>query len=128
MQDKYFLKLKGVRGESQSARHLGEIEISSFTWGSKNPQLSNAGRGRASFSDLIITKAQDVTSPILWLACHTGQAFAEGLLTKEELSEQGNLIRSTIIALASVMLESMSVGERGETINLNFENVKVMRA
>jgi type VI secretion system secreted protein Hcp len=127
MQHKYFLKLDGVRGESQSARHLGEIEISSFTWGNKNPQLSNVGRGRASFSDLIITKPQDVTSPILWVACHTGQSFAQAFLTTEELSERGNLVRSTIVALASVMLESMSVVERGETISLNFENAKMMR-
>jgi len=127
MQRKYFLKLDGVRGESQSARHFGEIEILSFTWSNKHPQPTNVGRGKALTSDLIFTKSQDKTSPLLWVACHTGQSFAQALLTTEDVSEQGSLVRSTIISLKSVMLESMSGGERDETITLNFENLKVMR-
>ena len=29
----YFLKIDGIEGESQDAKHKGEIEVESFGWG-----------------------------------------------------------------------------------------------
>jgi type VI protein secretion system component Hcp len=29
----YFLKIDGIKGESQDSKHGGEIEIQSFSWG-----------------------------------------------------------------------------------------------
>ena len=33
----YFLKLDGILGESTDAKHKGEIQLLSFSWGSSNP-------------------------------------------------------------------------------------------
>ena len=38
----YFLKLDGIQGESRDAKHKGEIELESFSWG----ETSSVGRGR----------------------------------------------------------------------------------
>jgi type VI protein secretion system component Hcp len=128
MKKKMFLKLEGIRGESQNPRYPGAIEISAFMWGNKHPQVAGAGTGKASISDLTITRRSDTTSSILWVACHTGQSFAQGFLTTEDLSEQGSLIRSGVIEMKAIVLESMSVVGVEETITLNFEKFKILRS
>ena len=39
----YFLKIEGVESESTDAKHKGEIELESFSWG--ETQSGTAGRG-----------------------------------------------------------------------------------
>jgi type VI protein secretion system component Hcp len=128
MQKKMFLKLDNVRGDSQSARHVGEIEVTSFMWNMPNHSSGTGGRGRATVSDLVITKQQDRTSALLWVACQTGQPFEKVVLTTEDLSEKGSLIRSIIIGLSAVVMHSMTAREEEETITLNFEGMKLLQS
>ncbi len=84
MQQKIFLKLDGVRGESENPRHYGEIEIIAFSWGGKH-QHAAGGSGKASIKDLSITKKADQTSAFLMVACHRGQHFGSKLEIRLDL-------------------------------------------
>lgn len=123
-----FLKLDGVRGESKFPRHSGEIEIASLMWGGRHQQNSGSGtgRGKALINDLTVTKQTDKTSPILMIACSTGQNFPEGILTIEDISETGNLLRAVILNLKSILVDSVTADNSAETATLNVESAKVM--
>jgi len=72
-----FLKLDGVDGESVDKKHPGTIEVESFSWGMEKAASSGGGGGGAglpaTFSDFTIHKLLDKSSPVLMLACATGQ-------------------------------------------------------
>lgn len=130
MPQKYFLKLDGVEGESKSPRHLGEIDIFAFSWGGKHQGASGSGGGpgKASISDLYVAKKADKASPILSVACESGQYFAKALLTVEEISEQGSMIRSTIAEMKSLNIESVTRSEDEETVTFNFQDLKIKQS
>ena len=41
----YFLKLKGIDGESTDHKHKGSIDIESWSWGETNSGTGHAGGG-----------------------------------------------------------------------------------
>ena len=43
----YFLKIDGIEGESQDAKHKAEIEIDSFGWGQTQGGNADTHGGRA---------------------------------------------------------------------------------
>ena len=130
MAQKYFLKLDGVEGESKSPRHLGEIDIFALSWGSRHQGAAGGGGGpgKASITDLYVAKKPDKASPILWTACESGQYFREAVLTVEEISEQGSLIRSTIAEMKSLNIESVTRSEDQESVTLNFQDLKIKQS
>ena len=71
----YFLKLQGVEGESQDARHRDEIEVEAWTWGETNRSArgERRGAGRVTMGDLRFTARTGRASPKLFLACAAGQ-------------------------------------------------------
>lgn len=83
--DDYFLKIDGIPGESQDARHPGEIELGSFSWAVSNSGSTagggGAGAGKASFQDFAITARMSKASPRLFLACASGEHIKSALLT-----------------------------------------------
>jgi len=124
MEQKIFLKLDDIRGESQNPRHPGAIEVFSFTFGSKIPN-GPAGRGRASIKDLTLTKRSDAASPFLYVACHSGRYFAKAVLTVEDLSAAGNVLRSTIIEMLSMHIEFIKQDNEMESVDLDFKDLKI---
>ena len=80
-----FLKLDGIDGESQDAKHKGEIEIESFSWGAARPQAATPGSGGAvgkvSMLDFSFTTPVSKASPKLFLACAANQNIKTALLT-----------------------------------------------
>ena len=80
-----FLKLDGIDGESRDAKHKGEIEIESFSWGASHPVASGGGAGGAagkvSLQDFSFTTPVSKASPKLFLACASGQHIKSALLT-----------------------------------------------
>lgn len=80
-----FLKIDGIDGESTDSKHKDWIDVLAFGWGADNPQTGastggGAGSSRASFHDLVITKATDKSSPKLMTACASGQHLKQVLL------------------------------------------------
>src|ERR1039458_3709610 len=80
----YFLKLDGIQGESLSAKHTNEIELSSWSWGASNPvhmDGSGMSAGKVSFSDISVSKPVDKASAKLLELCCTGKHVTPGLLS-----------------------------------------------
>ena len=42
----YFLKIDGIKGESQDKTHKDEIQLNSFSWGATNAGSMSASFGR----------------------------------------------------------------------------------
>jgi type VI secretion system secreted protein Hcp len=76
-----FLKLDGIKGESADAKHKGEIDIMSFSWGAAQTGVSatggGGGAGKVKFHDFQITKKTDAASPLLFLNCANGAHIKE---------------------------------------------------
>lgn len=73
----YFLKIPGVDGESTDEQFAGAIVLESYSFGVANAvspgRGSGGGVGKATFTDLTITKRIDKSSPTLLLDCATGK-------------------------------------------------------
>jgi type VI secretion system secreted protein Hcp len=81
----YFLKIDGIQGESQDSKHKGEIQLESFSWGEARqagPAAGGgAGAGRVQMHDLHVTTPVSKASPLLMLACASGQHLKSAVLT-----------------------------------------------
>ncbi len=81
----YFLKIDGIAGESTDDKHKGEIELASFSWG-ETQQAAAAGRGGAgagkvAMPDFHFVMRVNKASPLLMLACASGQHLKSAVLT-----------------------------------------------
>jgi len=76
-----FLKLDGIKGESADAKHKGEIDIESFSWGMSQTGVSatggGGGAGRVKVHDISFVKRTDASSPLLMLNCANGAHIKE---------------------------------------------------
>jgi type VI secretion system secreted protein Hcp len=76
-----FLKLDGIKGESADAKHKGEIDIMSFSWGMSQTGVSatggGGGAGKVSVHDISFSKKTDASSPLLFLNCANGAHIKE---------------------------------------------------
>ncbi|HSP73153.1 MAG TPA: type VI secretion system tube protein Hcp [Gaiellaceae bacterium] len=80
----YFLKIEGIAGESLDSKHKGEIELESFSWGETQaaaPGRAGAGAGKVQIGDLHVGMKFNKASPLLLLACASGQHLKAGVLT-----------------------------------------------
>ena len=63
MSQDMFLKIEGINGESQDAKHKGEIDVLSWSWGASQSATTHmgggGGSGKASFQDIHVTKYID---------------------------------------------------------------------
>ena len=138
MPQKMFLKLDGIRGESQSPRHIGEIEIAGFVCGEpeSGPGVSaggSGGSGKALLNELIVFKEHDKASPFLRVAAAEGRHINEGALTVEKISESGGLLHTFIINLRSILIQFVTLSENSglgpiETVELNFRGKEFVRS
>jgi type VI secretion system secreted protein Hcp len=76
-----FLKLDGIKGESADAKHKGEIDIMSFSWGMSQTGVSatggGGGAGKVKVHDISFHKKTDASSPLLFLNCASGAHIKE---------------------------------------------------
>jgi type VI secretion system secreted protein Hcp len=76
-----FLKLDGIKGESADAKHKGEIDIESFSWGLSQTGVSatggGGGAGKVKVHDISFSKKTDASSPLLLLNCANGAHIKE---------------------------------------------------
>lgn len=93
MADKFFLRLDGIKGESTDAKHKGEIDVESFSWGLSTGQTSVIGGGggasKASFNDLHFVARTSVASPILFVSAAAGKHLKDALLTIRRGGDKG---------------------------------------
>jgi type VI secretion system secreted protein Hcp len=80
-----FAKIGDIKGESLDAKHKGEVEVLSWSWGvSQTGSIvggGGGGEGKASFNDFAFTHHIDKASPSLLKACATGEHIKEATIT-----------------------------------------------
>jgi type VI secretion system secreted protein Hcp len=105
----YFLKIDGIKGESQDQSHKDEIDIMSFSWGMAQQGTASKGggmgAGKVAVSDIVVKKEVDASSPKLFDACATGKHIASAQLTCRKAG--GSAIEYWTIKLTDILISSI---------------------
>jgi type VI secretion system secreted protein Hcp len=129
----YFLKIDGVEGESQDAKHKGEIQILSFNFGESQAgsmaDNGGGGCGKVQMQDFHFTMNVNKASPKLFLTCATGEHLPTAVLTcRKAGADQHDYLKVT---LSHVLVSSYQTsgdthgGLPLESISLNFAAIEV---
>ncbi|HEX2411457.1 MAG TPA: type VI secretion system tube protein Hcp [Solirubrobacteraceae bacterium] len=115
----FFLRVEGIEGESTAAKHMGEIDVLSWSWGASNPvtagPASGSASGRVNIQDLHFTTRMSKASPRLFLACATGQHLKQARLSAVRAGEKAAEFFS--LTLSDVRISSyQSGGSEGSDI------------
>jgi type VI secretion system secreted protein Hcp len=105
----YFLKIKGVDGESTDEKHKGEIELLSFSFGATNhvsigSASGGAGAGRVAMSEFNFQKKIDKASAVLLQSCCTGAHFDTVTLTCRKAGKEQQQFLTIVLPSDSVSL------------------------
>jgi type VI secretion system secreted protein Hcp len=125
-----FAKIGDIKGESLDAKHKGEVEVLSWSWGVSRPASptpgSGASTGKASFHDFVITHHIDKSSPLLLRACATGEHIKEATITvrKAGKAQQEYLTVKMSDVLVSNVSQGGAEGGTSETVSLVFAKVE----
>ncbi len=123
-----FIKIKDIDGESQDAKHKDEIDVLAWSWGLTNPGSpgAGAGRGKANFQDLTVTKFIDKATPDLILACASGKHIEEATLAVRRSGGEKQQLDYIVVKMTEVRVTSvqqLSAGgeaEPVEDVSFNF--------
>ncbi len=116
----YFLKLKGIEGESSDKTHKNEIELLSWSWGATNAGShasgSGGGAGKVAIQDFHFVMLINKASPKLFLACASGEHIPDALLTcRKAGKEQQEFFK---VKFSDLLVSSFQTG------GLNFAKVE----
>jgi type VI secretion system secreted protein Hcp len=120
----YFLKIDGIKGESQDSKHKDEIQLLSWSWaeeqaGKRDFSTGGGGIGRVRMEDFQFTMYSNVASPKLMLACATGDHIKQALLTcRKAGKEQQEYLKLT---LSDVLVSSYKTNS-GDSDNLPMDS------
>ncbi len=127
-----FLKPTGIDGESQDAKHKGEIELTNWGWSihqnSSMQSGSGGGSGKATVSDLTFDHRIDRATPNLLKHCLVGKHIDTATLVVRKAGgnplEYFKLTMSNVIVtgVAPVIKDTMPTGM--ESVSLSFARVK----
>jgi type VI secretion system secreted protein Hcp len=109
----YFLRIDGIAGESTDAKHQGEIAVQTFLWG-ETQSGAGAGGGRLNAGPLIVTARASKASPLLLLACATGQHIKSAVLSARRAAAGKNQLDFLTITLNDVLITSFEVNANTE--------------
>ena len=125
-----FLKLAGIAGESDDARHKDEIDVLAWSWGVSEAHEGQTGAGasagKPNFQDLAIKKLVGLASPLLLAATATGSHISGAVLTVRRAGTPQDflVIRMKNVRVTSVNLEEAKEEDRpSERIMLNFGQI-----
>jgi len=129
----YFLKIDGIDGESQDAKHKNEIEIMSWSWGANQSGSFAAGggggAGKVSMQDFAFQKHVDKASPKLMLACAGGDHIKQATLTCRKAGKDQQ--EYLVVKFSDILVSSFQTGGHGEgdvrpldSISLNFAKIE----
>ena len=108
----FFLRIEGIEGESTDAKHKGEIDVLSWSWGASNTGSTGIGggaaAGKASIQDVHFTARMSKASPRLFLACASGQRVKQARLAAVQAG--GKQAEFLTLTLTDVMISSYQTG------------------
>lgn len=129
-----FLKLEGIKGESQDAKHKDEIDVLAWSWGASQSGTTHmgggGGAGKANFQDLSITKWVDKSSPGLIKHVAKGTHIPTANLVVRKAGD--NPLEYIKLDLKDVIVTSVATGGSGgedrltENVTLNFGEFKMI--
>jgi type VI secretion system secreted protein Hcp len=130
------LDLASIQGESLSAAHPNEIELTSFSWGvSNSPVNTSTGLvkgGKVSMTEVTVTKFIDKASVQLLKASATGQILKTAKITWSKSTGGKKPEDFITITLTGVLISSVqqtssreSEGMGTEKVTLSFDKVNV---
>lgn len=123
-----FLKLGDIKGESKDAKHAGEIDVLSWSFGvsqTGGPSGGGHGAGKANFSDINIMHALDKASPVLMTKCATGEHIKEGTLVSRKAGkgqQEYLIVKMNDILITSVQ-PSGSSEHPMESVSMQFSKI-----
>jgi type VI secretion system secreted protein Hcp len=128
----YFLKIDGIEGEAEDAKHGKEIEVLSWSWGESQSGShsggAGGGAGKVSMQDFHFVMKANKSSPKLFLACANGEHIKSAKLTcrKAGKEQQEFLIWTFSDLLVSSYQTGGSAGDIIPTdqISLNFTKIE----
>jgi type VI secretion system secreted protein Hcp len=130
--DDYFLKIDGIEGESQDAKHKGEIQLQSFSWAeaqSPRPTGGGGGAGRVTIGDFEFTMLTNKASPPLLLAVASGQHIKSAVLTARRAGkdqQQFLTYKFSDLLVSSYRTEaSVQDGLPVDQVSFNFGQIQV---
>jgi type VI secretion system secreted protein Hcp len=130
----YFLKIDGIPGESTDAKHKGEIDLESWSWGETNAGShaggGGGGAGKVSMQDFHFVMKINKASPKLFLNCANGQHIKGALLTcRKAGKEQQEYLK---IKFEDLLVSSYQTGGSAgssvlpvDQISLNFSKIEI---
>jgi type VI secretion system secreted protein Hcp len=127
-----FLKVAGIKGESQDHTHKDEIHILSWSWGVTQAATSSAhgagmGAGKADCHDLSIQKYLDIASPLLVKHCAAGIHIKDMLLTLRKAGEKQ--VEYSKMTLTDCLITSVQISAGGdlpsESVSFKFAKIKI---
>ena len=126
-----FLKLSGIKGESQDAKHKDEIDVLSWSWGTSTG-TGKVKRGTVPpqcIQDLALTKFVDSSSPQLIMSAVKGEHIKEGILTLRKAGKEQQ--EYLTITMTDVLVTSYQTGGVSgndaplvDTVVLNFSSIE----
>jgi type VI secretion system secreted protein Hcp len=130
-----YLQIDGIKGESMDDKHKDWIECSSVHWGISQPRSATASTGgghtaeRAELTEIVFSKAADLSSPILMQACACGKTIPRARFEFMRADAQGQRIKYFEIELENVLIGEIRPGidpgvMMSEHVGLNFSRVK----
>jgi type VI secretion system secreted protein Hcp len=110
----YFLKIDGVLGDSVDAKHKGEIDVESFSWGESNGATPGApgagpGAGKVTAQDFHFVTKVGSQSPRLLVATAAGEHLKSAVLTARSGGGKAPF-DFLVIKMSDVMVASYQVG------------------
>ena len=130
----YFLKIDGIVGESGDAKHKGEIEISSFSWGASQSGSfasgGGGGAGKVSMQDFHFVMSTNSASPHLFISCASGKHIKKATLACRKAGGDQN--EFLIVDFEDIQISSFQTGGSShgdvlptDQISLNFAKVVI---
>jgi type VI secretion system secreted protein Hcp len=128
----YFLKIDGIDGESQDAKHKNEIDLESWSWGETQVGAHAAGggggSGKVDMHDFSFVMKVNKASPKLLLTCSSGEHIKKAVLVcRKAGKDQQEYVK---ITMSDLLVSSFQTGGSAgnvipvDQISLNFSKIE----
>lgn len=129
-----YLRIDGIKGESNDDRHKDWIECRSVRWELTQPRSATASTGgghtaeRSEHGDIVISKLADLSSPPLLQNCSSGRTFPAATIEFMRADAMGERVKYFEIALENVLIGGVSAAVRegdvlGEHVALKYSKI-----
>lgn len=127
-----FLKIEGIPGESADAKHKGEIDLLSYSFGATQSGSAayggGGGAGKVNFQDFNFVMKMSKATPKLFLACATGEHIKSAILTARKAGKDQQefyIIKFTDLLISSYQTGASQGGDEVPTEQISFNFTKI---